>query len=209
MSTRETVRLMTRKQLKDIVATLIGAIPDDLSFEEAQAAIGGKGQLVKSVAAAFDPYRVKRSEPGATGTYPVSVPYNGASTIKELVAAGAFDWKNDDITDKHFPQEKTGAEDVEIELVHLDRDISTDDALVELDKRGLRPANPAELLAFGATFPEVQREFPVIALGQFWRDPRGYRNVVCLGGDGSKRHAFLGWTGRGWFRDCRFAGVRK
>lgn len=207
--TNETVRPMTRKQLKDIVATLIGAIPDDLSFEEAQAAIGGKGQLVKSVAAAFDPYRVKRDGPNATGTYPVSVPYNGSSTIKELVAAGAFDWKNDDITDKHFPQEKTGAEDVEIELVHLDRDISTDDALVELDKRGLRPANPAELLAFGATFPEVQREFPVIALGQFWRAPIGNRFVVCLGRYGGKRHARLGWADSDWARSCRFAGVRK
>lgn len=207
--TNETVRPMTRKQLKDIVATLIGAIPDDLSFEEAQAAIGGKGQLVKSVAAAFDPYRVKRDGPNATGTYPVSVPYNGSSTIKELVAAGAFDWKNDDITDKHFPQEKTGAEDVEIELVHLDRDISTDDALVELDKRGLRPANPAELLAFGATFPEVQREFPFIALGQFWRDPNGNRRVVFLDGSGSLRRALLYWTGRDWHRFCRFAGVRK
>lgn len=200
---------MTRKQLKDIVATLIGAIPDDLSFEEAQAAIGGKGQLVKSVAAAFDPYRVKRSEPATTGTYPVSVPYNGPSTIKELVAAGAFDWKNDDITDKHFPQEKVGAEDVEIELVHLDRDISTDDALAELDKRGLRPANPAELLAFGATFPEVQREFPVIALGQYWRHPDGDRGVVYLVRSGSKRRASLGWADDGWPRRCRFAGVRK
>lgn len=209
MSTRETVRPMTRKQLKDIVATLIGAIPDDLSFEEAQAAIGGKGQLVKSVAAAFDPYRVKRDEPGATGTYSVSVPYNGASTIKELVATGNYDWKNDDITDKHFPQEKVGAEDVEIELVHLDRDISTDDALAELDKRGLRPANPAELLAFGATFPEVQREFPVIALGQFWRNPHGLRDVVCLGGHGCGRDAHLGWIDGGWNRRCRFAGVRK
>ncbi len=207
--TNETVRPMTRKQLKDIVATLIGAIPDDLSFEEAQAAIGGKGQLVKSVAAAFDPYRVKRDGPNATGTYPVSVPYNGSSTIKELVAAGAFDWKNDDITDKHFPQEKTGAEDVEIELVHLDRDISTDDALVELDKRGLRPANPAELLAFGATFPEVQREFPVIALGQFWRYPFGGRVVVCLVRFGGKRFADLRWPDNDWARRCRFAGVRK
>jgi hypothetical protein len=200
---------MTRKQLKDIVATLIGAIPDDLSFEEAQAAIGGKGQLVKSVAAAFDPYRVKRSESGATGTYPVSVPYNGASTIKELVANGRYDWSNDNITDRNFPQEKTGAEDVEIELVHLDRNISTDDALAELDKRGLRPANPAELLAFGATFPEVQREFPVIALGQYWRGPLGNRGVVCLDGSGGKRDADLHWFGLDWLRGCRFAGVRK
>lgn len=208
MTTNETVRPMTRDQLKDLGATLIGAIPD-LSFDEAQAAIGGKGELVKDVTAAFARYRTKTDEPVKGSTYPVIVPYNGASTIDDLVTAGKYGWKNSDINDCNFPQDRTGDEQVEIELVHLDRDISIDGALAELDRRGLRPANPAELLAFRDSFPEVQREFPVIALGQVWRDPDGNRFVVYLVGLGSKRNAHLYWADFGWSRLCRFAGLRK
>lgn len=205
--TSETVRPMTRKQLKDLIATMVVAIPDDLSFDEAQAAIGGKSQIITAVGAFFERYRTKPVAPAPT-TYTVTVPYKGRTTIKELVAAGRYDWKNDDINDKHFPQEREGEEVIEATLAHFDRDISTEDALAELDKRGLREANPAELLAFGATFPEVQREFPVIALGQPWRPP-GDRGVVCLGGHGSGRGASLSWVDRGWFRGCRFLAVPK
>lgn len=141
--------------------------------------------------------------------YKVTVPYWGRNSIEKLVAAGKYDWVNGSITDDNFPQEKTGVEEVEIELVHFNRDISTDNVLSELDRLSLLPANPAELLAFGAVFPNVQRKFPIVALGQYWRNPDGYRYVVCLDEDGIERGALLNWIGGDWDRRCRFAGLRK
>lgn len=140
-------------------------------------------------------------------SYPVTVPYQGNTTIKELVAAGMYDWHDDRISDAHFPQRREGAEGALVELVHFNRSISSDDVLNELDQRGLRAANPAELLAFGVTHPAVQREFPIVALGQHCHINRHL--VVGIDAEGHERHARLYWLGSIWHRSLRFAAVRK
>lgn len=208
--TAETAREMTLGQLRDLVATMIGGIPG-LSFEEAQSAIGAEGKLLEGIAAAFAPFRKNGMSEAipAANSYAVTVPYKGGTTIKELVASGKYDWHSASITDKHFPQEREGAEEVMVELVHFDRDISFDDVLKELDKRSQRAANPAELLAFGAKYPEVQREFPIVALGQHRQRSVDGRGVVCLGRLVDERCAYLDWVDRGWRRGCWFAAVLK
>src|SRR3989344_1409220 len=53
MNTNETVqavREMTKRQYKDIIATAIGGIPEDLTFEEAESITGAKGVLVSRIA---------------------------------------------------------------------------------------------------------------------------------------------------------------
>ena len=52
MTTHETVRPVTQGQFRDIAATMIGAIPD-LSFEDANQVIGGKGNLVAGIQELF------------------------------------------------------------------------------------------------------------------------------------------------------------
>jgi hypothetical protein len=81
--------------------------------------------------------------------------------------------------------------------------------LKEFEARGLRAATLPELLAFGATYPEKQREFPIVALRSVWQNRDGLRCVPCLDRDGSKRMLGLRWLGRRWLDDCRFAAVRK
>jgi len=44
---------MTDGQRGDIVATMTGVIPPDLTFEEAQAIIGSKGPFVADIRGAF------------------------------------------------------------------------------------------------------------------------------------------------------------
>lgn len=141
--------------------------------------------------------------------YPITVPYGGGETIANLLAAGKYDWTNNDITDEHFPQEGSGDKSVVIELKHYGVALSSKDATARLKEDGLRPANAAEILAFGAAYPDVQREFPVISLGQTWRYPVGRRIVVYLGRSGAGRYARLRWFGDGWNGLCRFAGVRE
>ncbi|MBI4095051.1 MAG: hypothetical protein HY435_02570 [Candidatus Liptonbacteria bacterium] len=144
---------------------------------------------------------------GAKNVFRLTLDY--AHSVEEMVAAGKYNWTNSDITSKNFPTTQKGTAEVAIELVHLNRRVSSDNALCELDARGLRPATLPELLAFGAEYPEKQREFPIIALGSVWRNPHGYRTVAYLVRYGSKRDLRLHWFDNEWFSHYRFAAVRK
>jgi hypothetical protein len=55
----------------------------------------------------------------------------------------------------------------------------------------------------------MQRQFPVIALGQVWRDLDGDRLFVYLNRHGDGRRASLGGRGGDWNDVSRFAAVRK
>ncbi len=138
---------------------------------------------------------------------------NYSQTLEQMIAAGHYDQKNSDITEEHFPIPplKRGKEEVAIELVPFpfNRDIESDYVIRELDKAGLRPAELPELLAFGAAYPEKQREFPIVALGSVWQGSDGFCYVVYLRGCAGWRDLRLDWWNLGWRSYCRFAAVRK
>ncbi|MBI3573124.1 MAG: hypothetical protein HY092_02910 [Candidatus Kerfeldbacteria bacterium] len=129
--------------------------------------------------------------------------------LKAMIKAGRYDWTNSDINDKHFPVEGSGTVEIDIELVHYGRGMSTDAVLKDLDARGLRPAKIEELLALGAAKPELQREYPIIALGSVWQNLFGDCSCPYLYRGGSGRRLSLIRFGDGWRGICRFAAVRK
>ncbi|MEK7629579.1 MAG: hypothetical protein AAB394_03635 [Patescibacteria group bacterium] len=129
--------------------------------------------------------------------------------LAEAIAIGKYDGVNSDITEEHFPKTRTGTTELEeAQLVHFNRPIDSDDALKELDKMGLRPGELPELLAFGAKYPEKQKEFPIIALGSVWRR-RGLRDVPVLWSDSGGRNLLLLWYDSWWFDSYRFLAFRK
>lgn len=131
--------------------------------------------------------------------YTVMVNYD--RSIEDRVKDGKYDWANSDITSSHFPSQETGIKEVSIEFIHFRRNMKTDDILGELDKKGLRPATLKELLSLGEQYPDLQREFPIIALGSVWR---------LLGG--IRCYAFLsrcGFSGRRLGLDWLWLGIRK
>ena len=133
-------------------------------------------------------------------------------TVQEMINAGNYEWINSDITAKHFPlpTELNGKKvPVSTKLFHFNRSISSKDAIAEMDKAGYRPATLAELLALGEAHPELQREFPIVALGSVWRVAYVNRNVPVLSFDDYRRRLILVWFGHGWGGRCRFLGVRK
>lgn len=143
----------------------------------------------------------------ASNLYPLTVDYS--RSVADGIRAGHYDWVNQDITARHFPTEKSGCTRVLVELLHLDRNASAEEVLAEMEARGLRPADLHELLAEGEKYPEIQREFPVVALGSAWRGSGGDRRVPYIRRDGSRRLLGLGWTESAWDGHCRFAVVRK
>jgi hypothetical protein len=146
---------------------------------------------------------------------------NYGKQLKTLIVDGGYDWVNDSYEgltwgDWKEPNGETPAKfpsrrkvETETVLVHLDRYAETSEVLAELDSRGLRPANVAELLAFGVDHPEVQREFPIVELGSIWVGPHGNRYVACLWRYSDQRNLRLDWNGRQWDPRCRFLAVSK
>lgn len=138
--------------------------------------------------------------------FKVAVDYS--RTLQEMVNAGNYDWVNGDVTQEHFPVSDQGTCD-EVSIFHFNKVMTSEDAGSEMDKRGFRPAKIEELLALGEKHPELQKKFPIIALGSIWLGPDGSRSVACLGFDGSRRGLSLRWFDFSWDRDCRFVAVRK
>jgi len=128
-------------------------------------------------------------------------------SLKKMISLGKYDWVNENITKKNFPLEGENTHVSVVELIHFNKVISSDEAERELKKMKLRPATIAELLAFGAKYPETQREFPIIALGSV-ASVDGARKVACLGRDDSGRDLNLPWRDCGWDAQSRFLAVR-
>lgn len=143
----------------------------------------------------------------ANEVFQVVVDYS--QTLSDMIASGHYDWVNSDITKEHFPITGNGTVDLTPELIHFGKSMGTDNVLKDLDSRGLRPATLSELLAFGAKFPEKQREFPIIGLGSVWTFSDGHRRVPFLCEDVALRELSLYWDDGGWIGDGRFLAVRK
>ncbi len=113
----------------------------------------------------------------------------------------------------------TDAREIEFKLVHLRKRASTKKALAELKRRRLRPALYEELLAFVAKYPDLQKEFRIVALGSVWcilgaarkfAHFRRYRYspFVDFIKDRGRSLAF-NWIRNGWADDYRFLAVRE
>ena len=140
-------------------------------------------------------------------TYRVVVNYT--HTLAEMIKAGKYDYANSDINAKNFPVSGAGTRETEIALFHFNKNMSSGQVIAEMEKAGYRPAKIEELLALAEFHPELQREFPIIALGSVWRSPVGDLNVPYLNRYDSRRGLRLDWFGGGWGDGCRFATARK
>ena len=125
-----------------------------------------------------------------------------------MISVGRYDWVNRDITTDRFPLNGSGKTKVDAKLVYFGYNISSENVVKELDKKGFRPATIEELLAFGVTNPEIQRQFPVVALGSVCKVD-GDRVVACLFRSVSGRSLDLGLWHGDWLDYFRFLAVRK
>jgi hypothetical protein len=148
------------------------------------------------------------SDADSSTNYPLVVDYD--RTLAEMVAAGHYGYVFDEINAENFPIVGSGTVECEAILVNLGRPArSPKQAEWEMAKCGLRPATVEELLAFGEAYPDIQREFFVIALGSIWADPNGRRHVAYLSGNASDRDLYLCGYDNKWDPDDRFLAVRK
>lgn len=138
--------------------------------------------------------------------FAITVDYR--QSLEKMVKSGHYDWTNNDINSKNFPIQKGETVEIETQLVHFDKNMGSDAVIAELDKMGLRPATIAELLVFGAKYPDKQKEFPIVALGSVSM-VHGDRGVACLDFSDGERDLSLHWFGIDWNAFYRFLAVRK
>jgi hypothetical protein len=142
----------------------------------------------------------------------ISLTVDYGQTLEQMIANGKYNWHNSNITEKNFPLPAGLVGEkivVSAKLFYFSSVISSKEAIAEMNKDGYRPATLAELLALGEARPDLQRQFPILALGSVWRDVNGYHHVSCLGVNDLERELSLYWFGSDWDASCRFLAVRK
>jgi hypothetical protein len=147
-----------------------------------------------------------RAGAATRNVYPVVIDYG--QTIDQMIEAGKYDYRNDNITVDNFPITGEGKVTSQLVLVHFNRDISSEDAVKEMAQMGLEPAKTEHLLAYGAQHWKRDPEL-VVALGSSWVDPDGDRSVPCLDGSYEDRRLSLRWWDDDWDDYWRFLAVRK
>ena len=128
-------------------------------------------------------------------------------SIADLVKTGKYDGVNIHITEKNFPSSEKGEKEGKFGIFHFNKSISSEGAIVEMEKAGYHAATMKELLSFGEKNSDVQRKFTIVALGSVAR-LNGHQRVDNLDEGGSGRYADLGYFDYDWYSYCRFLAVR-
>lgn len=188
-------KLMTKQQAAEIVLAISKRLPT-LTYEEAESVLNAKATLAQGVAAAFEPFIMGGNESifstVITETFfEIDVPYKAEGTIAELVEAGRYDWVNEDVSDDHFPNVLDTISRVGLKLFNFDRRISTEEVVLAMKKEGFVAANAAELLSLGNQYKNLQKQFPLVALGQRWDFSPKNSFVLCLAWHGLLRRIYL------------------
>ncbi|MFA5935146.1 MAG: hypothetical protein WC827_04665 [Candidatus Paceibacterota bacterium] len=130
-------------------------------------------------------------------------------SVEDAVKTGKFDWSNDNITSANFPKITGGQKaDKEVTIFHFNKTMTSEAVIAEMDKAGYKPANIWALIGLAVKEPDLQRKFPIVALGSVC-ELGGYRRVPYLYEGSSERNLGLLYFDDGWDDRYRFLAVRK
>ena len=127
-------------------------------------------------------------------------------TIEDAVKAGNFNRSNENITSERFPKPANGQKtEKEVVIFHFNKMMPSEAAIAEMDKAG----SIWVLLGLAIKEPDLQREFPIVALGSVC-ELNGNRYVAYLHKNFvAPRLLYLSCFSDTWLDHCRFVGVRK
>ncbi len=131
-------------------------------------------------------------------------------TVEEMMELAGLNCP--EVNSKNFPipKELIGKKvSIKVKLKHYGREISSDDAIAEINKEGFREGIIFELLALAIKFPDLQRKFIVVALGAVGHNASEHRHVPVLFVYVRERKLFLFWFDYAWGGCYHFLAVRK
>lgn len=91
-------------------------------------------------------------------------PLTKSEALKKYKDSGGSTWIWDEL-EKNMPYTPPSRKSLNVNILSFSRDISSEDAIKEMDKLNVRPLTYEELIQFGITYPEFQKQNPLIALG--------------------------------------------
>jgi hypothetical protein len=149
---------------------------------------------------------VGRSTARESALEAVSLVIDRTKSLDEVVKVGAYDYLNPAITEANFPT-AVGPTQLQVLLVHLNRRAWMAEVTEELASHALQPGSMTELVALGAYRPELQRQFPIVALGSDWFDAEDNYCVGYLEGDSTFRGLGLRHLNTEFGAGCRFLAL--
>ena len=133
---------------------------------------------------------------------------DGRST-EALVAAGDYGYAHSCITSDNFPVRRPDALATrEVVLLQFADGVTSADAVAEAARLGLERPVYEDALAFGAAYPAVQVERPVVFLHDPWFGFFGRRDVISLWCNAGRRELGLEPIEGPWTADWHFGFVR-
>ncbi|HTW96078.1 MAG TPA: hypothetical protein VMD74_00265 [Candidatus Methylomirabilis sp.] len=180
-----------------------------------------KRQLNQKSGSPLDPEKVADAlqtiiESGAQITvkrFPKPVLVDYSISLSSMIKVGNYDGGDLDAIAAHKFFGPRGRELFDPYLVRFNRSVSTKTIISTLIQRKLRAANIAELLAFGAKYPEEQRESQIPGLNALCKSEEcpDITQAALLGGGAHRRGVYLcayvdNWE-KSWSRDDSFLAV--
>ena len=127
--------------------------------------------------------------------------------LKEMIEKVGFSHFSPHITPGNFEVKGEGKVEVDLQLVHLDRKVTTEEVLEHLKEQGLLPAKIEHLLAFAAANHD-RGSYPIVALGSIWKHYSGGKGITYLIGKPGSRALCVTWTDDPFLEHFRFLAVR-
>src|SRR3989338_1237542 len=129
---------LTVGQYAEFGAAVLKALPRDIASTRALAWARNGAALEKALRQALVPQ-----------IFSFFITVDGNKTVEQMVGAGRYPICDPLISSRHFPCKPHRSGVFEAHIIKLGRNISSRDAIVEIDMMGFRPADLRELLAFG------------------------------------------------------------
>jgi hypothetical protein len=175
-------------------------------FETLARNVGGHDKLQRILAGAVEVHLVPAG--GQAHAVPPSLTIPAGLDFEERIARGAYGWRHADLTEERYPVTPDEFGEAEPQLLHFNRNISSEEAVRGIRDAGLEPAGIGAILAFGEALPIAQRNHPVVGLGSI-AEVDGKLSAPTLWFDGERRTLDLLWLDGDWHRNYRFLGTRR
>lgn len=193
---------MTDRQRGDIFATMTGAMPSDLTFEEAQAIIGKKGPFVAEIRKVFAKQRLNMV-PADDEWFELEVDED-VNPMSVVTTAGydAKGWK-------YLGPELSGKQKLRVKLTCFGYVRNLEEARKKAENMGCRLAEGQARESFKARFPKPEGKGSVVFGGSRWRSPDGDARVACLSDLGGGWDSNFRWSDYDFSDDWRWLVVGK
>lgn len=120
-------------------------------------------------------------------SHPLSITVDYDESVENLIKECGCVWNDPDINELNFPssiESPSGKVNLLVKLFYcpdnFKDDIFSKEIIEEMQVKNYRTAYVKELLVFGKTYPQIQRQCPILALSSVWKDSRGVSFVPRL-----------------------------